>query len=185
MKSKEFFLLIFSIFLSFSLLSACKTTTNTSDPVIGSIGDTPAISHEASEVDDTPISPTRNDSLLLSMERTPCYGTCPTYKFQIYKNGYAEYEGIRFVNKEGMFYTILGKEQLKKITDKAKEIKFYYFKDEYIDRNITDFPTTIIKYNLEGNMKTVLDGHNETPRDLKDFELFLDQIMDNAVWMKK
>ncbi len=185
MKSKNIFFLTFSILLSLSFLSACKTTTDTTDPVLVATEDTPAISHEASEVDDTPISPMKNDSLLLSMERTPCYGTCPTYKFHIYKNGYTEYEGIRFVNKEGMFYTILSKEQLKKITDRAKEIKFYYFKDEYIDRNMTDFPTTIIKYNLEGNMKTVLDGHNETPRDLKEFELFLDQIIDNSVWMKK
>lgn len=176
--------ILFAAILFTTWNSGCKSTVDIAEKPVP-ISETSTHSTEQSEVDDSPVSPGKNDSLLISMERTPCYGTCPTYKFSVYKDGYTEYEGIRFVNKEGHYYTILSKENLKKINDKARDIRFYYFKDEYIDRGITDFPTTIIVYNLQGNRKQVIDGYDETPRDLKDFELFLDQIMDNSVWMKK
>ena len=39
--------------------------------------------------------------LLITMERTPCHGTCPVYKLTISGNGEVTYEGHNFVEVEG------------------------------------------------------------------------------------
>ena len=39
----------------------------------------------------------------LAMRRTPCYGKCPTYKLNIFSNGDIIYQGIRFVEKLGLY----------------------------------------------------------------------------------
>ena len=39
--------------------------------------------------------------LVISLERTPCYGTCPIYKMEIFSDGSAFYHGERFVDRIG------------------------------------------------------------------------------------
>ena len=41
--------------------------------------------------------------LLASIERTPCFGKCPTYKISIYQSGYVIYEGKQHVKNIGLF----------------------------------------------------------------------------------
>lgn len=39
----------------------------------------------------------------ISLERTPCFGTCPVYNVTFYRNGHAEYEAVRHLPKLGKF----------------------------------------------------------------------------------
>ena len=40
-------------------------------------------------------------SLVITLERTACFGTCPIYKLTVYGDGRVEYEGERFVTVTG------------------------------------------------------------------------------------
>ena len=80
--------------------------------------------------------------LIISLERTPCYGTCPIYKMEIFSDGSAFYHGERFVEKIGNYEFSVSKETLNYILKKADEIGFFELEDKYT-ANITDLPKTI------------------------------------------
>ena len=120
------------------------------------------------------------DSLFAFMERTPCYGRCPIYKLWIYKSGYTLYEGINFVEREGVWTTRISEEDMQQIANKANEIGYYKMDDEY-DSPITDIPATITSLNTEGRKKTVRDRHNAPPA-LREFENFIDGVVEKKQW---
>lgn len=122
------------------------------------------------------------DSLFVSLERTPCFGHCPTYKIEIYYKGYVAYHGYNYVDHVGDFYTKVSKDQLRQLFDNAKEIKFFNFKDSYINTAISDFPTTIVTMQVRGQRKTIIDGHNETPSELIFFEKMIDDMFKDTQW---
>ena len=57
-----------------------------------------------------------NDNyLLFSIEKGPCFGTCPEYKVEVFSNGDARLSGIRNVEHIGEFQTKLSAEFIKEI----------------------------------------------------------------------
>ena len=104
-------------------------------------------------------------NIVISLEKTPCFGSCPIYKIFIFQDGTAIYHGIRFVDNLGeyTFETKLASIS-QNIINKSLEINFDSIKeDEYFNTNIQDLPSTIItinnhtvKYN-EGSSKELIE----------------------------
>jgi hypothetical protein len=122
------------------------------------------------------------DSLFITLERTPCFGHCPSYKIEIYYKGYAVYHGYNYVDRIGTYWTVISRDKLKQLFDYAKEIRYFNFKESYINPSISDFPTTITSMQVRGERKTVVDGHNETPSELIFFEKMIDDAFKDAQW---
>lgn len=40
-------------------------------------------------------------TLVVSLERTACFGACPQYSVSLYRDGIVAYEGVRFVKVRG------------------------------------------------------------------------------------
>ena len=113
----------------------------------------------------------RNKNLLISLEKTPCFGTCPIYKINISENGNGTYKGIRFVDSIGEYNFNIKELILKKILKKASEINFKDIEeDEYFNSYIKDLPSTIItiknhrvRYNHQANKQLIeLSDYIET-----------------------
>ena len=121
------------------------------------------------------------DSLVAVLERTSCYGRCPTYKVNVYKSGYTEYNGKRWVDKTGLYATNLTREEINKIIAKAKEMQFFDMKN-YYDSQIVDFPSTYIFIRDNGNKKLVKDRH-AAPAEYKELATFMDTILDGKEWI--
>ena len=126
-----------------------------------------------------------SDSLLVSIERTPCFGTCPTYKFDLYKSGYAVYEGIRFVDSVGTFTARVPQERLQQLQELINEVNYFSFKDEYYNPYMADIPYTVTIVQHNGKVKRVLNGHEETPEQLIIFERFVDGIVQELGFTNK
>jgi hypothetical protein len=158
--------------------SSSKKTTAYSKGKKGKKGST----HTAAAV---PIVAKRrsDDSLFVSLERTPCMGTCPSYKIEIYYKGFVVYHGYTFSERTGDFYTVLPKEQLVKIFNYAKAIKYFSFNDSYVNPNIVDAPSTIVSMQVAKKIKTVTDGHDHTPSELIFFEKLIDESFTKTTWM--
>lgn len=122
------------------------------------------------------------DSLLASIERTACYGTCPTYIIKVYKSGYVTYEGIRFVKNEGLFHTTVSEDVLDLLLSKAKEVNYYSFENEF-NEGITDIPSTITQVRLNGKVKQVTNRGGEN-QQLIEFEKYFDSLFTNVNWKK-
>jgi hypothetical protein len=124
------------------------------------------------------------DSLIISLERTACFGTCPIYVVNIYESGYAEYMGRNFVEKEGLYYTRIKDDYIRAIYQKAVDISFFSFNNSYDNQGISDLPATIIKLNDGTTIKKVYNRY-EAPHGLKDLELLMDKIFNQQDWVKK
>ena len=114
--------------------------------------------------------------LIISLERTPCYGTCPIYKMKIFSDGSAFYHGERFVEKIGNYEFSVSKETINYILKKADEIGFFELEEKYT-ANITDLPKTITFIKNGKNKKRVVDYYG-APKTLKEFESLVDGCID-------
>lgn len=127
--------------------------------------------------------PGQGDSLFFSMERTPCYGRCAVYKLHIFRSGYATFEALRFVEgKEGLYQAKFTKEELKSLTEKIEEIKYFGLADEY-NSPVTDLPSVITSVNLKGKKKSIKDRH-QAPPELRQLEKFAEDLLNGKDWKK-
>lgn len=165
--------------LSFcAVLFACKTPKQSSrtNPENYTAAET------KTETVATPPAPATQDSLFVYLERTPCYGQCPMYKFKIYNSGYALYEGKRFVEILGTYETRFSTAVLEEIKTKVKEVNYFGFKDQY-PKTASDFPSVKTAIIMDGQRKEIMDGTG-APSALKEFEKYLDSVKDGAEWMQ-
>ena len=114
--------------------------------------------------------------LIISLQRTPCYGTCPIYKMEIFSDGSAFYHGERFVDKLGDYEFTVSQETINYILKKAVEIGFFELEDIYT-ANITDLTKTITFIKNCKYEKRVIDYY-DAPKRLKEFESLVDGCID-------
>lgn len=162
----KYILIITISVLFFSCKNAEKSTNTTSK--------TP----EKEIVKKTTKSSAIKESLFLSMERTPCFGKCPSYKLFIFNTGNVIFEGYSNTKYIGKYKQQLTRQQLKEIQYMMDEIDITGMKDVY-DSGVTDFPSTIL-YLVSNNThkKKILD-RVDAPTSLKQFEKLIDSLVLN------
>jgi len=113
-----------------------------------------------------PVQP--KDSLIISFEKTPCFGRCPVYKIKVFESGFAIYEGINFAEKMGTYSTVLSQSQIENIYQSAIEIGYFSLKAEYDNPLISDLPSTLSRINYGGKDHSIM-ARNGVPEKLKVF----------------
>jgi len=113
--------------------------------------------------------------LIISLQRTACFGTCPIYKIEIFADGSGIYTGTRFVENIGVTKFNLSETQLNLILTQAEAIGFTNMKGEYSEP-ISDLPTTFIQI----KDKKIRD-YTGAPKTLKNLENLIDQMYQKAV----
>ena len=120
------------------------------------------------------------DPLFFSLERTPCFGKCPTYVVTIDKEGHARYEGKRYADREGIFIGQVSPDVMALLAERAKSINFFGLNAKY-DGQVTDLPSTIIRVNMDGKDHTVM-GRYQTPKAFKAFATYADSLLAPVMW---
>lgn len=115
----------------------------------------------------------RTDKLLISLQRTACYGSCPDYKVTIDGEGnvvfatrpplddgdaavHREYSHSTGVRVSGTHGTVVSKAEVAKLLDKFRAADFFSLRDEYT-AEVTDNPTYILSIDTGNGSKTVVD----------------------------
>lgn len=111
--------------------------------------------------------PGKTDSLFFSMERTPCFGQCKAYRINVYRSGYATFEGRSNVELEGMHFGHVGKDTLATLLREAEKIQFFELEDKY-DSNVTDLPSSIIRI-VGGNRDKRVYARVGTPAKFRSY----------------
>lgn len=124
-----------------------------------------------------------NANLFVRIKRTPCYGKCPVFTIELYNNGVAKYNGQAFVERKGSFVAKANADFMKRIQDKAMAIKYLSFENKYPIAAITiaDLPTTTTYIRLGDVGKQIIDNF-DAPRELIEFETWLEQEFDKLEW---
>jgi hypothetical protein len=120
------------------------------------------------------------DSLFLVFERTVCFGTCPAYRIELFRNGHATWDGRAHVEKEGPHTARVGRDTLEAILKEAERIGFFGSKDVY-DAPVTDLPSMTIRIVAQGRSKEVM-ARMGTPAELRAFGEYLDGLLRPLPW---
>ncbi|MCS7188289.1 MAG: DUF6438 domain-containing protein [Bacteroidia bacterium] len=93
--------------------------------------------------------------LYIQIQRTACYGRCPVDKVELLSDGTVKYEGIRFVSRLGIYTRKLSQEEQKQVEKLLKELAFERYEEVYDNPGISDLPSLILVYRLEGKEKKI------------------------------
>ena len=174
------------------LISSCasrknKITTTESiinDPLLEILNDTITKIPDP-EISD-PIVAEPKVVVLASIQKSPCFGRCPVFEARIYSDGKAVYNGVRFVEKEGIHYAYLNESQINEIIAKALDFNFLELAPIYPENGerILDFPNTITYFQYKNKELKIINNH-DAPQNLLQFEQYLLDLLENLDWLKQ
>lgn len=121
-------------------------------------------------------------SVLIRHLRTPCFGTCPAYKLEVFTDGLVKMHGDNFVDKLGSWELQLSSEQLAGLKAAFEEAGFYDLEDSYMEQ-IPDVPTVTVEYYLNQRKKVVVENMNG-PDKLHILQRTIDALRALEGWKK-
>ena len=131
-------------------------------------------------------TPTPRDmkEVVITLERTACFGICPVYRLTIYGDGRVVYEGIRCVRIEGTRTATISENKIDELITEFRKIDFFSLKDSYEEHNATDMPSAFTSLIINGETKTIRHYHGDfsAPQRLTELENKIDQIVSSDQW---
>ncbi|GGI90551.1 hypothetical protein GCM10007978_30220 [Shewanella hanedai] len=120
----------------------------------------------------------------IGLQKTSCFGRCPTFLLNIKMDGSVYYEGHNFVEKMGIYTGKLEKYQLINILAYIDQIAFMDFQDVY-SYDVTDHSSiyTMVKTNSE--QKIIKNYANTGPSKLWALEQLMTQLLTEVKWDKE
>ena len=147
-------------------------------------------------VSDDVVRETQNedDSYLVKMSRSGCFGSCPVYNLIIQPDGKVDFEGIKFTKVVGKSENKLDSDKLKLLIAEINKSDFISFEEFYQNgKNCpefwTDAPNVVLSINLEHIKKTVRHNHGCEkkgkifPQELYNLENKIDEIAETKRWI--
>ena len=99
--------------------------------------------------------------LAITLERTRCYGYCPSYVLKISAIGKVTYEGRASVKLVGQAESSISQEKLRELILAFEKINYFELRASYETPNdgckdwVTDGPTAITSLTINGRSKSV------------------------------
>src|SRR5271154_6199053 len=127
---------------------------------------------------------------VVTLERTTCLGTCPSYKLMIFGDGTVNFEGRRFVRVKGPAQSKISPALVESLIKDFIDINYFDLRDDYItiknpdgtESFVTDLPTTITSLTLAGKHKRVVD-YVGAPNRLRELENRIDSVVNSKRWV--
>ena len=100
-------------------------------------------------------------SVVIKLERGPCYGPCPIYKLTIYGNGKVVYVGERFVQVEGAKTATISEKKIRELVSEFEKTDYFALKSKYDSEDWTCNPSTITSIEIQGRSKIIYHYHGD------------------------
>lgn len=153
-------------------LAACAQRSATT----GAAASATPVFHKPRTVSTIPINTAPGDTVLV-FQRTPCYGTCPSYTATIFRNGQVSYFGDRFVPVTGQRTLSLPPATVAALLDEARRINFNALAPSYTS-NVSDLPSTIITVYQPGQPRHRVRAESNIPAPLQGYIAYLKGRLD-------
>ncbi len=117
----------------------------------------------------------------MSYMKSPCFGHCAVYKMLLYRNGLCILIGKEYLERKGVYFTMLSTESLKKLQDLAK-LDWPTYKDRY-HLNMPDLPSSefIIHDEFGAIVKKIYSNAN-LPKELSRLHAAISDLIDSEKW---
>jgi hypothetical protein len=186
-----------NIFLAFStllLVVACSKKTTEKSSQIEAQPSTPvAVESPINTPPKPPKTATKSvgipkdidPNLLASLRRSPCFGKCPAFSYELFADGKVTYFGQSNVKRMGSYTTKVDDVFMKKIADKALSIKYLSLSDHYptADIAVSDVPTITTYIRIGDDGKKITNNY-DPPKELTEFEQWLEEQFDTLKWQQ-
>ena len=134
----------------------------------------------------------RND--LITLERTVCFGSCPSYEVTIAPDGTVTFEGRRFVKTTGTVTAQIRAEKFQELVREFENIKYFSLRDQYVNTSdgcagfMTDMPSAKTSISLSGRTKSVSHYYGcrgpEILAALTALERKIDEVAGTGKWIR-
>ena len=127
--------------------------------------------------------------VVIRLERTTCYGSCPAYKLTIHGDGSVEYEGGKYVKVKEKREGTIKPEDLKQLVAEFDKAAFFSI-EQFGEQSCTsctvctDMPTAITSIQVKGATHSVNHyyGCRCAPKAIWDLETAIDKIVQVQQW---
>jgi hypothetical protein len=126
----------------------------------------------------------------ISLERTPCFGTCPVYRIAVTRGGSVSYEGRAHVLRVGTATAQIPPERVSALLREMEEAGYFTLSDRYAlseptcRRYSTDSPSAISSATYRGRTKRIQHdyGCGGVPGALTVLEDRIDEVLGSQQW---
>lgn len=124
-------------------------------------------------------------SLRITLSRSLCYGTCPSYSVQISGDGKVVYHGQDCVAETGERTRQIARADVGRLVQRFRDAGYFTLRDHYAS-DITDHPTYATSIGFDGKSKSVGDyagGAAGMPQAVSDLEDAIDKTAGTEPWV--
>jgi hypothetical protein len=97
-------------------------------------------------------------SLKIALDRTECYGWCPSYHIEVRGDGTVWYEGRNFVACKGFYRATVPRENVREMVKMFEQARFFALRDKYLMDKTGDAPTTTISIEFDAQRMEVRES---------------------------
>ena len=127
---------------------------------------------------------------VITLRRTWCFGTCPIYSLEIFQDGRLHYNGEKFVAVTGSQEAQISPVAVATLVEKFSKINYFDLKDAYethqnpdgTSTTVSDLPTTDTSLRVGSRTKSVKD-YAFVPEELRALELEIDRVANTHRWI--
>jgi hypothetical protein len=125
------------------------------------------------------------NTVVLRLERGPCFGRCPIYNVEIRGDGSVAYEGVNFVAATGEQTRQIAPEAVRALVARFEAADFFDLAPEYRG-DITDGVTNRTTFAHDGQSHTVVNYMGSLagmPEVVYDLEEAIDEVAGTKEWV--
>jgi ankyrin repeat protein len=133
-------------------------------------------------IEPPPLGP--DSHIVISLQRSGCYGTCPSYGVWISSHGIS-FDGRHFVVASGKHRSPINAEKVRTLAQMILAADFYSMDDCYC-AGVTDNPTYQLSISIDGREKRVQDYVGAwvgMPAVIEELEDEVDRVSESARWV--
>lgn len=122
----------------------------------------------------------------ITLIRTSCFGSCPSYKVEIDGSGTVVFQGRDFVLVPGRHTAHVPESSVRALLEAFQRADYFSAKDSYT-ASVTDIPTYITSLSIDGRSKKVIDYGGEDagmPNSIQGLEKKIDEVAGTERWLK-
>ena len=120
----------------------------------------------------------------ITLERTPCFGTCPVYTVTILEDGTVNYVGQDFVEVTGEQTSQIEPEVVQQMVAAFEEAGYFEWDATFDTQTVSDLPTIITSVTRDGETHRITRyaGDSSAPIALPFLELWIDVMANTPLW---
>jgi hypothetical protein len=127
---------------------------------------------------------------VITLERKPCFGTCPVYRLSIWSSGTVEFIGERHVTQQGRATASIPPARVDSLVAELEAGGYFGFEERYVHGEpacglyATDSPTVVTSLTLDGRAREIHHdyGCSAAPPELGRLERRIDEVAGSSRW---